>query len=125
MRKGHPKLETRNSPDSFIPENKEGLKGKVQRKRRDRRGNGLKRLQVPVPALGTTQKIHFKFLQVNLPPSQGGIVPGIIKLHQHEVKLAAAKRTKEVGSDAIDCIIVPFFPQQNRFAVSLPARHPG
>jgi hypothetical protein len=78
-----------------------------------------------VPTLGTAQKVHLKFLQVYLSPGQGGVVPGIIKLHQQEVKLAAAKRTEEVGSDAIDSFIVSFFPSQNWLAVSLPARHPG
>jgi hypothetical protein len=95
-------------------ENPEGQKGK-----------GLKRLQVPVPALGTAQKVHVKLLQINLPPGQGGVVPGIIKLNQHEVKLAAAKRAEEFSSDAIDSFFLSFFPQKNRFPVSLPARRAG
>jgi hypothetical protein len=119
------KPETRNFPNSFIPENKEGLKGKVQRKRRDRKGSGLDRLQVPVPALRTAQKVHLKLFQIDFPPGQGGIIPGIIKLKQHEVKPAPAKRAEEFGPDAIDSVFFLFFPQKNRFPVSLPSRHAG
>jgi hypothetical protein len=104
---------------------KEDLKGKAQGKRKDRKGSGLERFQVPMAALGTAQKVHVKLLQINLPPGQGGVVPGIIKLNQHEVKLAAAKRAEEFSSDAIDSFFLSFFPQKNRFPVSLPARRAG
>ena len=104
---------------------KEGLKGKVQEKRRDLKGSGLEWFQVTVPALGTAKKVDVKLLQVYLPPGQGRIIPGIIELNQQKVKLAPAKRAEEVSPDAIDAFLIPFFPQKDRFPVSLPARHPG
>jgi hypothetical protein len=104
---------------------KEGLKGKVQGKRKDRKESGLEWFQVPMAALGTAQKVHVKLLQIDFSPGQGGVVKGIIKLNQHEVKLAAAKGAEEVRSDAIDSLLLSFFPQKNRFPVFLPARHPG
>jgi hypothetical protein len=104
---------------------KEDLKGKVQGKIKDQKGSGLERFKVPMAASGTAQKVHLKLFQIDLPPGQGGVIPGIIKLKQHEVKPAPAKRAEEFGPDAIDSIFLLFFPQKNRFPVSLPSRRTG
>jgi len=78
-----------------------------------------------VAALGTAKKVDVKLLQIDLPPGQGGIIPGIIELNQQKVKLAPTKRTEQLSPDSIDTLFIPFFPQKDRFPVSLPARHPG
>jgi hypothetical protein len=104
---------------------KQAWKGRDKGKRKKRERSGLERLQVPVAAIGTAQKVHLKLLQIDLSPGQGGVIPGIIKLKQHEVKPAPAKRAEEFRPDAIDSFFFLFFPQKNRFPVSLPSRRTG
>ena len=81
-------------------------------------------MQVPMPAIGTAQKVYIKLLQIDLSPRQGGIVRTVFKFDQNKVKPSPAKWAEKIGSKAIEPPLLPLFPKENGFGVFLPGANP-